>query len=183
MATKTLLTIDQYNALEEPAGVRYELDRGELIVTPSPAPMHNIVCGDLHDVLNAWVKKHNLGQVIYEVDVKLGEDTVRRPDLMFFPRKRLEGVDLEQVPLTVVPELAVEVVSKSDQPDDLILKVRQYLQAGVKAVWLLYRKTREAYRYVPRETKPQVLGADQGDKFEEPKLLPGFKVPLSKIFR
>ena len=35
MATKTLLTVEGYNALEEPAGVKYELDRGELIVTPS----------------------------------------------------------------------------------------------------------------------------------------------------
>jgi hypothetical protein len=43
MATKTLLTIGQNSALEEPVGVRYELDRGELIVTSSPAPMHNII--------------------------------------------------------------------------------------------------------------------------------------------
>ena len=35
MATKTLLTIDDYLALEEPVGVRYELSEGKLIVTPS----------------------------------------------------------------------------------------------------------------------------------------------------
>ena len=54
MATKTLLTIGEYNAMVEPVGVRYELDRGELIVTPSPVPMHNIICGELHGRLNAW---------------------------------------------------------------------------------------------------------------------------------
>ena len=43
MATKTLLTIEQYRTLEEPVGARYELDRGEIIVTPSPVPMHNII--------------------------------------------------------------------------------------------------------------------------------------------
>jgi Uma2 family endonuclease len=36
MASKTLLTLEQYAALEEPAGVRYELSEGELIVTPRP---------------------------------------------------------------------------------------------------------------------------------------------------
>jgi hypothetical protein len=35
MATKTLLTVKEYAALEEPEGVRYELSEGELIVIPS----------------------------------------------------------------------------------------------------------------------------------------------------
>src|SRR5208282_3950405 len=98
MATKTLLTIGQYSALEEPAGVRYELDRGELIVTPSPAPRHNIICGELYSRLHAWAKENNLGQVLYEVDVKLAEATVRRPDLVFISHARIQDVDLDQVP-------------------------------------------------------------------------------------
>jgi|SRR5208282_6278609 len=181
MATKTLLTIGQYSALEEPAGVRYELDRGELIVTPSPAPRHNIICGELYSRLNAWAKKHNQGQVIYEVDVKLAEDTVRRPDVMFFCRERITGIDLDQVPVPIAPDLVIEVVSKYDQPDDLIVKVRQYLQAGVRAVWLLYRKSREAYRYIPEAPQPSVINAERGGKFEEPELLPGFSLFLSEI--
>ena len=41
MATKTLLTVKDYAALEEPEGVRYELSEGELIVTPSASLFHN----------------------------------------------------------------------------------------------------------------------------------------------
>ena len=181
MATKTLLTIGQYNALEEPVGVRYELDRGELIVTPSPVPMHNIICGELHGRLNAWAKENNLGQVLYEVDVRLGEDTVRRPDLMFFARERIKDIDLDQVPVSIAPDLVIEVVSKHDQPDDLMLKVRQYLEAGVRAVWLLYRKPREAHRYTPEVLQPSVINAERGGRLEEPGLLPGFSLPLSEI--
>jgi hypothetical protein len=43
MGTKTLITAGQYAALDEPAGFRYELSEGELIVTPSPmtvSPRH-----------------------------------------------------------------------------------------------------------------------------------------------
>ena len=181
MATKTLLTLEQYSALDEPVGVRYELDRGELIVTPSPVPMHNIICGDLYRRLCAWVEEHNLGQVLYEVDVRLGEDTVRRPDLMFFCRERIKDIDLNQVPVSIAPDLVIEVVSKNDQPDDLMLKVRQYLQAGVRAVWLLYPKTREAHRYTPAALQPSVVSAERGCKFEEPELLPGFSVFLSEV--
>jgi Uma2 family endonuclease len=181
MATKTLMTIEQYNALDEPAGVRYELDRGQLIVTPSPVPMHNIICGELHGRLNAWAKENNLGQVIYEVDVMLGDDTVRRPDLMFFCRERIKGIDLDEVPIRIAPDLVMEVVSKNNQADDLMLKIRQYLQAGVRAVWVLYRKTREAYRNTPESLPPSVMSAERGGKFEEPELLPGFSLLLSEI--
>jgi len=183
VATKTLLTIEQYNALEEPAGVRYELDRGELIVTPSPAPMHNIICGEIHGRLNAWAKENHLGQVLYEVDVKLAEDTVRRPDVMFFCHERIKDIDLDHVPLPIAPDLVIEVVSKNDQPDDLMLKVRQYLLAGVRAVWLLYRKTREAYRCTPESPQPSVVNAERGGKLEEPELLPGFSASLSEVLR
>ena len=181
MAAKSLLTIGQYTALEEPVGVRYELDRGEIIVTLSAVPMHNIICGELFGRLSAWAKGNNLGQFLYEVDVKLGEDTVRRPDLMYITRERIKDIDLDEVPLPIAPDLVIEVVSKNDQPDDLMLKVRQYLQAGVRAVWLLYRKTREAHRYIPDALQPSVVNAEQGGKIEEPEMLPGFSLPLSEI--
>ncbi len=161
MATKTLLTIDQYIALEEPAGVRYELDRGELVVIPSSTPRHNIICGSLVVHLNLCARKYDLGEVLYEVDVLLAEDTIRRPDVMFIARERMKGVDLDQVPVLVVPDMVLEVVSKHDQPDDLMLKVRQYQSAGVKAIWVLYPKTREAYRYVSNTLQPTVLSAER----------------------
>jgi Uma2 family endonuclease len=181
MATKTLLTIEQYNALEEPVGVRYELDRGQLIVTPSRAPVHNIICGELFNRLSAWAEGNHLGQVLYSVNVKLGEDTVRRPDVMFISRERMKNIDLEQVPMQVVPDLVIEVVSKFDRPDDLMLKVRQYVRAGVQAVWVLYPRRREACRYVPGTLQPTVVSVEREGKFEEPELLPGFSIFLSDI--
>lgn len=162
MPTKALLTVGEYNALDEPVGVRYELDRGELIATPSPVPMRNVICGRLYTRRSVWADESNMGQVLHEIDVKLGEDTVRRPDLMFFSRDRIKDVDLDLVPLPIAPDLVIEVVSKYDQPDDLMLKVRQYLQAGVRAVWVLYRKTREAYCYEPESLQPTVINAETG---------------------
>jgi Uma2 family endonuclease len=84
--------------------------------------------------------------------------------------------------------LSIARFPESGGPQILILlgsvvphKVRQYLQAGVRAVWLLYRKTREAYRYVPEAIQPTVVCAERGGKFEEPELLPGFSLLLSEI--
>lgn len=182
MATKILLTVRDYTALEEPAGERYELSNGELIVTPSASYFHNAIRDNFHDPLRAFVKEHALGGITSETDFILVGDVVRRPDVAFIRVDRLKGIDLDQSPLPVAPDLAIEIVSRNDQADDLMLKVSQYLQAGAQAVWLMYPKTHLAYRYIPGKLDPEVRAAKTGDKFEEPELLPGFSLPLAEIF-
>jgi Uma2 family endonuclease len=132
MATKTLLTVKDYVALEEPAGVRYELSEGELIVTPSASLFHNELRDNLGDPLRAFVKSLKLGRVTSETDMKLTGEVVRRPDVAFISAERLEGIDLDQSPLPVAPDLVVEIVSKNDRADDLLVKVSQYLEAGAR---------------------------------------------------
>ena len=181
MTTKTLLTVEQFAALEEPAGTRYELSEGELIVTPSASYIHNRIRDRLNALLRSFVEGRTLGGVVSEMDFKLTGETVRRPDVAFISVARLEGVDLEQVPLPVAPDLVIEVVSKNDRADDLHLKVTQYLAASTKAVWLFYPNTRLAYRYLPGKLEPEVRSAHAGHAFDEPVLLPGFSVPLREI--
>jgi Uma2 family endonuclease len=181
MATRTLLTVQDYAALDEPPGVRYELSDGQLIVTPSASYFHNGVRDRLNASLRAFVEARNLGGVTSETDVKLVGEVVRRPDVAFIRAGRLEGVDLDQVPLPVAPDLVIEIVSKNDRADDLMLKVSQYLQAGAQAVWLMYPNTRLAYRYLPGKREPEVRAGDAGEKFDEPDLLPGFSLPLAEI--
>ena len=183
MATKTLLTIEQYAALDEPVGVRYELSEGELIVTPSADFFHNDIRDRFNARLRVFLDAYPCGNVISEMDMTLAADVVRRPDVAFIRKGRLEGIDLDRVPLPIAPDLAIEIVSKNDRADDLNLKVSQYLQAGVQAVWLFYPSTRLAYRYVPGKLDPEVRSAKAGDRFEEPELLSGFSLPLSEILK
>lgn len=183
MPAKTLLTIEQYAALDEPVGVRYELSEGELIVTPSANFFHNKTRDRLNAKLQTFLDAHPVGEVVSEMDVRLAADVVRRPDVAFIRRGRLDGIDLECVPLPIAPDLVVEVVSRNDRADDLNLKVAQYLRAGVQAVWLLYPGTRVAYRYVAGKRDPQVRSAEAGDRFDEPELLGGFSLPLSELLK
>lgn len=182
MANKTLLTIDDYLRLDEPAGVRYELSEGELIVTPSPNLLHNELRDELNAQLRAFVKSHKLGLITSETDMQLADDVVRRPDVAFISSERLRGINRRKIPVPLSPDLAIEIVSENDRADDLILKVRQYLTAGSKAVWLFYPSTRLAYRYVPDKLEPEVRSEDAGHKFEEPEMLPGVVIPLAEIF-
>jgi len=182
MATKTLLTVADYAALEEPAGVRYELSEGQLIVTPSANLFHNEMRDDFNARLKAFARSRKLGRVVSEMDFRLLGEVVRRPDVAFISAARLQGIDVRRVPLPVAPDLVIELVYENDRADDLNLKVSQYLAAGVKAVWLFYPVTRVAYRYISGKLEPGVRSADAGHSFEEPELLPGFALPLTEIF-
>ncbi|MGH9325957.1 MAG: Uma2 family endonuclease [Terriglobia bacterium] len=181
MVKKTLLKVKDYAALDEPPGLRYELSEGELIVTPSSSAFHNRIRDHFNGRLRPFVEEHNLGEVVSETDLVLAEDVVRRPEVAFVRAERLKAIDLDQSPLPVAPDLEIEIVSKNDRADDLILKVSQYFQAGAKAVWLMYPNTRLAYRYVAGKLEPEVRSANAGDKFEEPDVLPGFSLPLAEI--
>jgi Uma2 family endonuclease len=176
-----VLTVQDYSALDEPPSVRYELSEGELIVTPSSTPFHNRIRDRFNSRLRAFVDEHELGEVMSETDMILIGEVVRRPDVAFIRTERLKGIDLDQSPFPIAPDLAIEIVSKNDRADDLMLKVSQYLEAGAKAVWLMYPNTRLAYRYASGKLEPQVRSAKAGDKFDEPELLPGFSVSLSPL--
>jgi Uma2 family endonuclease len=178
MATKTLLTIEQYIALgEDPPGVRYELSDGELIVTPTSSSFHNGICDRLVARLLDFLDKHPLGRVISETDVQLSESTVRAPDVAFISKERLQGVDHHHSPLAAVPNLVIEIVSPTDRAADLLKKVSDYLKAGVQAVWLFYPDVRQALRY-SNELSPSLPVVDE---FSEPELLPGFTLKISEI--
>jgi hypothetical protein len=43
-----MMTAEQYAALDEPEGVRYELSKGELIVSPSAMMFHNVIANRIN---------------------------------------------------------------------------------------------------------------------------------------
>lgn len=187
MATPTTgsgirLSFAEYEALGEDApGERWELDEGELIVSPSPVFGHNA----MRDALCARLREYEAGRggirVVSETDSRLGEGTVRRPDISVFRAERLAGLDLFSWPMPV-PDVAIEIVSRNDRADQLMKKVRQYLGAGAEAVWLLYPGLGLAHRYGAADQAPGVYTATAGQSLEEPDLLPGFSAPLQGIF-
>jgi Uma2 family endonuclease len=179
MATKTLMSIEEYDALPEKEGVKYELSEGELItVAASPRLFHNRVRDRTGRCLANFVEEHRLGEVTTETDFKLAEGVVRIPDLAFIRAERLPGIDPRQR-IDGAPDLVVEVVSPNDDPDDLVLKIQQYLRSGARAVWVLYPEARLAYIYRPGE-RPEIRELHQA--LDDPELLPGFSLPLSRVF-
>ena len=140
MGTTTKISFEEFRKLQDeaPETVRYELDEGELMVTPSPTPCHNIARYRLRHALTDFVQKNSLGLILDETDFLLSANTVRKPDIAFITKERLKTLDLDHVPIDGAPALVIEVISPTNLAEDTLKKVRQYLAGGSKAVWIVY---------------------------------------------
>ena len=178
MATETLLTIQQFDELPIKEGVLYEMNKGELVTMTEPMPRHNRVRDRIARRLGNFVEERKLGEVFLETGYQLTPETVRIPDVSFVSVDRVREIDLDRR-IQGAPALAIEVVSPTDLAEDLTQKVKQYLAAGAKAVWVVYPKPREV----------QVFRADgaifvrrESETLEEPEVLPGFALDLINLF-
>lgn len=175
MATKTLLTVEDFLRLPEPVDGQYELIEGELVQMSPTMPLHNLVRDRMLISLATFLRGLDLGIVLSEQAFILSEDTVRIPDVAFIAKGRLE--DLRELP-EGGPDLAVEVISPSNTLREMDQKVSDYFAAGCKRVWIVHPDERELYihglRGVTRRKAEETL--------EEPELLPGFSVKVASLF-
>ena len=77
------------------------------------------------------------------------------------------------------PDLAVEVISPSDEPGDIARKKDLYRRAGVPLVWWVDPKRRMVAVYRDGELLAE-LG--EGDELDGGDVLPGFRLPVAEIF-
>jgi Uma2 family endonuclease len=78
----------------------------------------------------------------------------------------------------IPPDLAVEVLSPTDDPRLVRLKIAGYLSAGT-VVWVVDRDARTVEVYLPGET-PRLL--TQTATLDGGQLLPGFSLPVEQLF-
>lgn len=175
MATRTLLTVEEFLQLPEPVDAPYELIQGELVQLSPTMPLHNLVRHRLLILLATFLKGRGLGTVISEQAFILSEHTVRIPDLAFVSEGRLKAL---RHPPSGAPDLAIEVISPSHTPREMDQKVSGYFAAGCKRIWIVYPDEREVYVHglagVTRRAAEDLL--------EDPELLPGFSVKVSNLF-
>lgn len=115
---------------------RYEIVDGELFVTAVPAPLHQIIVGNLYGELRTHVRKHGLGVVfVAPCDIVFTESTVLEPDLFFVSSSRLHIIGEKN--LSGPPDLVVEVMSESTRRLDRKIKPKKYAEYGVPEFWLI----------------------------------------------
>ncbi len=128
-----------------------------------------------------YLEKQNRGIALTaDGPVRLKPGRIRIPDVCFVSWERMPEVELaEGAILDAIPDLAVEVISRGNTRQEMALKLRDYFKAGVRLVWFLYPKSQIAVVYTSRTDKKEI---DSNGKLEGGKVLPGFSLPLRKLF-
>ncbi len=181
MSTVAQPTITADELLRMPDGDRFELVDGEL-VEREMGSVASWVSGQTFFRLNllatnsgGWAFPDGTAYRCYDDD----PERVRKPDASFIRAGRLPGDEIPEGYITVVPDLAVEVISPTDTYRDVEAKVAEYLDAGVPLVWLINPDNRSVRVF--RAGQPVVqLRAD--DELTGDDVLPGFRCPVAELF-
>lgn len=91
-------------------------------------------------LLSGWRQKANI-RVFAELRLQISATRFRVPDLLVIDREAAE----EQV-ITHPPLLCVEILSPEDRIGRMEEKIQEYLDFGVRAVWVIDPRMRTAYQ-------------------------------------
>ena len=146
-----LLTAEEY--LELPPFDRpTELVRGEIVELPRPNYRHGKVCNRIGRLLGNFVNEHDLGDVLNNdsgVVTERDPDTVRGPDVAFWPTERVPAEEHQEGYPPLPPAVAFEVLSPSNRPAGVAEKLEESFAAGVEAACVVDPAARTATIHRP----------------------------------
>jgi Uma2 family endonuclease len=160
---------------------RCELVEGELIRMNPTSGEHGRVATAITIALGTFVRQHRLGDVLSgEVGffLRRDPDTVRGVDVMFYASGRLADVDMSRF-LELPPDLAVEVISPGDRWTEVQEKVGEYLDVGVRLIWMVDPVTRSVHIY---SSEGAIRRLSEDDILDGGDALPGFALPVGDLF-
>ena len=161
---------------------RAELVRGVVKFFPPGGFRHGVICARLCWIFGNHIDAYDLGHAMSNdtwVWTTTDPDSIRGGDLLFFGYDRLPRGDVSDGISLVAPDLVVEVQSLSDVWEDLSAKVEEYLEAGVRVVIVVDPAKAAVSVHRPQQVQ-SILEA--GDTLTIPDVLPGFSVPVVKLF-
>lgn len=153
--------------------------KGVIVVMPPPKARLGLTQMRIGWLLMNHVDPNRLGWVVTESGTILDRDpdTVRGPDVAFYSIARQPTPPDDY--FEIAPDLAVEVLSPGDRRGAVRDKIREYIAAGVRLVWLVDPETRTVlvYRGSLRGTE-----FDESDAIDGGDVLPQFTGRVADFF-
>jgi Uma2 family endonuclease len=118
-------------------GNRYEVIRGELLVSPAPRPAHVYIQDELLRVLIPYCATLDLA--VSQAGAFVDQDSETIPDTIVRTRLTPPPVGWEAAP---IPVLVIEVLSDSTKRRDELKKRAFYMEAGIPEYWIVDGDTR-----------------------------------------
>jgi Uma2 family endonuclease len=168
-----------------PEGHVYELARGVIVVSEGPDYWHAMQVEVIRDWLRDYKRAHpgRIHAVLGAMECKLlltDFESERHPDLAVYLRPP-PGRKSRTVWRTWIPDVVIEVVSRSSVDRDYVEKREEYWRLGVKEYWIVDALQQRVLLLKRGRTdwRQQELHEDD---FCQTKLLPAFRLPCRAVF-
>jgi Uma2 family endonuclease len=172
----TAQEFEEYVMLRENADRRLELIGGEVVELVSNQEASRLGVRIAH-LINNYLDQNPIGLLTgSDGGYQVGNDRFM-PDVGYMSKAR-QPLPSKETYNPLAPDLAIEVVSPSDEIDDVLAKVDSYTLAGT-SVWVVYPKSKEIRVFTPGQPSKK-LGID--DSLDGGEVLPGFTAKLQDIF-
>ena len=175
-------TYEDYARLPD-NGMRYEVIRGNLYMSPAPRTKHQEVSFALAVEMHHYSKERALGRVyVAPIDVVLPNLAAPvQPDILFITQDNINIV--AETKIEGVPNLIVEILSPSNPNHDRQVKFRLYAQVGVQEYWIVDPDSCQVDVFALRGNAYVPLGPFGPDGQAHSELLAGFTVMINEICR
>lgn len=157
---------------------RYEIINDQPEEKEMPGAKHGMIAARLLVRLGSFVEARQLGVTFTEVNFQIGQRE-RIPDLSFVAAARIPAAGVPEGVWPVPPDLAIEIVSPNDLHEKVSNKVLDYLDAGVKQVWLVSLENQTVTIFRSLDDVCVIRGENE---LTSEDLLPGFRCKLNEIF-
>lgn len=159
----------------------FEFEYGDLVPMPRPHSRHQDVASALARVLQVYVARNGLGRCWMEVDVELNEDLSYVPDLVFLKTEHLSYHREQNGKIYGVPDLVIEIVSRSNPGRDRVTKFNNYLSVGVPWYWLIDAESLIQEEYHAEGSRYARTVAAEADESFRPVIFPGLELNLKAL--
>ena len=155
----------------------YEYIKGELIPVPPTSLEHGDISMNLISLLNSYVRKNQLGRVYMpDTGFQVGGQ-VLIPDIAFLANARIPD-DLSKAS-PIPPDLAVEVVSRTDVLNRVEEKAFTYLEAGTQLVWVIKPRSKTVTIY---RSETDITLLTRNDTLTGENVVEGFSCQVAELF-
>lgn len=164
-----------------PEGSPYQLIGGELVMTPSPTPYHQMVSMKLELKMAGFVLEKGLGIVLYApVDVYLEETETYQPDILYISNERLSIIEEKRI--NGAPDLVVEILSPGTGYYDLRVKYKVYEKSGVREYWIVDPHSKSVHVFCLEGGKYALDQEVEQQGAVQSRVIAGFAVQVESIF-
>ena len=182
MVTRTLRGPFTYaDYLLTPDDVRYELIDGELILAPTPIPLHQRIGMRFTNRMGPFIEAQGLGELLAApMDVRFSDTNVLQPDILFISSERSHIIG--ETNIQGAPDLVIEIASPSTDERDRGVKQEIYALFGVLEYWRAYPLTQTVEILRLENSRLVSLGVYGSGATLSTPLLPGLNIDLDEIF-